>query len=88
MQQLEQGCSESSEGKQDLTQTFLQEENYNSQAESGLLRRLSFLAASVVRDERIWRRARMWKYDALQISETCLSKTYESLGKHLWTFYE
>ena len=31
-------------------------------------------AASVVREDRIWRKARMWKYDALHISDTCLSK--------------
>ena len=33
-----------------------------------------FCWASVVRDKRMCPRARMWKYDALQISETCLSK--------------
>ena len=29
------------------------------------------LAASIVREDRMWRNARMWKYDALQISDTC-----------------
>ena len=54
--------------------TCPQEENYNSQVESRLIATAIVFAASVVRDERMWRRARMWKYDALQISETCLSK--------------
>ena len=36
MQQLEQGCFEPSEGEQDLMRTCLQEENYNSRAESRL----------------------------------------------------
>ena len=43
VQQLEQGCSDPSEGEQDLMRTCLQEENYNSRAESQLLPRLSFL---------------------------------------------
>ena len=43
VQRLERGYSEPSEGEQDLMQTCPQEENYNSQAESRLLPRLSFL---------------------------------------------
>ena len=38
-----QGCSELTEGEQDLMRTCLQEENYNSQGESQLLLRLPFL---------------------------------------------
>ena len=36
-----------------------------------ILPRLLFCCFS---EERMWRRARMWKYGALQISETCSSK--------------
>ena len=43
MQQLEQGCSEPTEGEQDLMRRCLQEENCNSQGESRLLPRLPFL---------------------------------------------
>ena len=32
------------------------------------------LAASVVREDRMFRKIRMWKYDASHISDTCLSK--------------
>ena len=41
--EIEQGCSEPSKGEQDLMQTCLQEENYNSRAKSRLLPRLLFL---------------------------------------------
>ena len=58
--------------------TCLKAENCKSRAESRLLPRLLFLPLqSVVRDERMWRRARMWKYDALKISEASLSKAYD-----------
>ena len=43
VQQLEPGCSEPSEGEQDLMRMCLQEENCNSRAESRLLQRLLFL---------------------------------------------
>ena len=42
VQQLEQRCSEPSEGEQDFTRTCLQEDNYNSRDETRLLPRLSF----------------------------------------------
>ena len=32
------------------------------------------LQASVVKENRMWRNARMWEWDALLVSETCLSK--------------
>ena len=32
------------------------------------------LAASAMRDDRMGRKARMWKYDALHVLDTCLSK--------------
>ena len=77
VQQLEQGCSEPTEGEQDLMQTWLQEENYNSRASESrlwIIATVIVFAASVVRGERMWRRARMWKCDDLKISETYLSK--------------
>ena len=44
------------------------------------------LAASVVREDRIWRKARMWKYDALHISEfqePVCQKIVSSQDRHL-----
>ena len=38
-------------------------------------------AASVVMDERMWRKAGMWKYDALQISEKGPSIKYVTLQR-------
>ena len=70
MQQLEQGCSEPSEGEQDLMRCACKKRITIVEPRATAI----VFAASVVRDERMWRRARMWKYDALQISETCLSK--------------
>ena len=34
----------------------------------------ALLAASVVKDDRMLHKARMWKYDALHVSDNCLSK--------------
>ena len=83
MQQLEQGCSEISEGEQDLMRTCLQEENYNSQAENRLLPRLSSL---------LLRWSGMNECDAEPECENMMPyksrihvyrKTYENLDKHL-----
>ena len=47
------GCSEPSEGEQDLMQTCLQEANYNSQSREPTISTAIVFAASVVRDERM-----------------------------------
>ena len=71
----EQAVGES--GEIGLKQMCRREENCNNQAVIplyGTIAVATVLAASAVRDDRMCRKARMWKYDALQVSDTCLSK--------------
>ena len=84
MQQLEQGCSEPSEGEQDLMRTCQQEDNYNNQVESRLLPQLSSL---------LLRWSGMNECDAgpecgnmmpYKSRIHAYRKTYENLDKHLF----
>ena len=74
MQRLERGCSETSEDKQDFDADVPARKELQQSSREPTFATAIVFAASVVRDERMWRSARMWKYDALQISVTCLSK--------------
>ena len=83
MQQLEQGCSEPTEGEQDLMRRCLQEENYNSQGESRLLPRLPFLLLRWSRMNECGAELECENMMPCKSRKHAYRKTYESLGKHL-----
>ena len=83
VQQLEQGCSEPTEGEQDLMQRCLQEENYNSQGESRLLPRLPFLLLQWSRMNECGAELECENMMPYKSRKHAYRKTYESLGKHL-----
>ena len=83
MQQLEQGCSEPSEGVQDLMWMCLQEENCNSRAESQLLQRLLFLLLQWSGMNECGAELECENMMPYKSRKHAYRKTYESLGKHL-----
>ena len=83
MQQLEQGCSEPTEGEQDLMRTCLQEENYISQGESRLLPRLPFLLLQWSGMNECGAELECENMMPYKSRKHAHRKTYESLGKHL-----
>ena len=83
MRQLEQGCSEPSEGEQDLMRMFLQEENYNNQAESRLFQRLSFLLPRWSGMNECDAEPECGSMMPYKSRKRAYRKTYENLDKHL-----
>ena len=83
MQQLEQGCSEPSEGDQDLMWMCLQDENYNSQAENRLLPRLSFLLLRWSGKNKCGAELECVNMMPYTSRKNAHRNTYEILGEHL-----
>ena len=83
MQRLEQGCFEPSEGEQDFMRMCLQEENYNSQAESRLLPQLSFLLLQWSGMNECGAELEYENTMPYKSWKHAYPKTYESLDKHL-----
>ena len=83
MLQLEQGCSEPTEGEQDLMRTCLQEKNYNSQGESRLLPLLPFLLLQWSGMNECGAALECENMMPYKSRRHAYRKTYESLGKHL-----
>ena len=83
MQQLEQGCSEPTEGEQDLMRRYLQEENCNSQGENRLLPRLPFLLLQWSGMNECGAELECENMMLYKSGKRAYRKTYESLGKHL-----
>ena len=83
MQQLEQGCSELTEGEQDLMRTCLQEENYNSRGESRLFPRSPFLLLQCPGMNECGVELECENMMPYKSRKHAYRKTYESLGKHL-----
>ena len=83
MQQLEPGCSEPSEGEQDLMRMCLQEENCNSRAESQLLQRLPVLLLQWSGMNECGAELECENMTPYKSRKHAYRKTYESLGKHL-----
>ena len=78
-----QGCSEPTEGEQDLMLTYLQEENYNSQGESRLLPPLPFLLLQWSRMNECGAELECENMMPYKSWKHAYRKTFESLGKHL-----
>ena len=83
MQQLEQGCSEPTEGEQDLMRMCLQEENYSSQGESRLLPRLPFLLLQWSGMNECVAEPECENMMPYKSRKHAYRKTYENLDKHL-----